>query len=90
MEAYKTGELQLIYDLAREFPTRITVEPNPKDPKVLKLTISDANLANFVDFLLRQMRLARNYLETTCVDSQPHFGHQPAHPELVEDSPEGG
>jgi hypothetical protein len=66
-EVYTPGELQLIYDLVNEFPTRLNVETLASNPGKLKLHVKDAELLGFIDYLVNRLRVSRNYLNNTVV-----------------------
>lgn len=98
MGIYTTGELQLVYDLVREFPNQmfIEVQPLPKGAQPgqnvkLTLKVSSPELAQFVDYLVRRLQLARSYVvQTSLVDPQTLQQLLPTHPEFEGECSEGG
>ena len=67
MSTYTTGELQLVYDLIKEFPKKMYLEIKSSDPIKVSLKVMDANLAGFVEHKIHELRRNREILSQSCL-----------------------
>jgi hypothetical protein len=82
MSTYTTGELQLVYDLIKEFPKKMYLEIKSLDPIKVSLKVTDANLAGFVEHKIHELKRSREVLSQSCLFNAPvHDVLLQTHPE---------
>jgi hypothetical protein len=82
MSTYTTGELQLVYELIKEFPKKMFLEVKSTDPIKVSLKVMDESLAGFVEFMIHKLKRDREVI------SQVSLYNAPVHEKFLDTHPE--